>query len=271
MGNTVISKGLTEEDRARFWSLGYLVLRNVIPLEVVATTRKIAADLLSRQAGREVGDFLDLDGDDADGAAVRLPQILLPVKYAQELEHSVLRTIAWAIARDLLGGTTEYQGEHIIAKPASEGARTLPHQDEAVWCGDLEYECISIWIPLQDVTEAEGCLRFCPGSHRGDVRPHRPSGGNPACNSFELVEPPSVLIAEPMHTGSLSIHHCRTIHDAGPNTGPITRYAYIYGFGLPTRRAARSREFPWQSLQKTTRQARADAGGYALSKMRPEV
>jgi ectoine hydroxylase-related dioxygenase (phytanoyl-CoA dioxygenase family) len=264
------TRALVDDERSRFRSEGYLVVANMIPVDAVAETRLIAADLLNRRVGRATGDFLDLVGDDADETRARLPQLLMPVKYAPILGESPLRSAAWSVARDLLGDDVEYQGEHIIAKPPQVGAQTPLHQDEAFWSGDIHYECISIWIPLQDVGESEGCLCFVPGSHLGGILMHCPAGGNPACNSFELVEHPAGLISAPMRVGELSVHHCRTIHGAGPNTGTDTRYAYIYGFGLPAKPAAAPRAFSWQSMQSTARQARAKAGQYKLTKMRPE-
>lgn len=262
---------LSPVERSRFRSEGYLVAADMIPLDAIAETRRVAADLMNRHAGRATGDFLDLVGDDADEAAALLPQLLMPVKYAPELADSPLRSVAWSVARDLLGDDAEYQGEHIIAKPPRVGAETPPHQDEAFWSGHLDYDCISVWIPLQDVGEPEGCLRFVPGSHVGEVLAHRPAGGDPACNSFELLEPPPGLLSAPIQAGGLSVHHCRTIHGAGANTGTDTRYAYIYGFGGPVKRCGEPRTFPWQGMQATARQARAVVGRYDLTRMRPET
>jgi phytanoyl-CoA hydroxylase len=261
---------LTADERERFRVCGYLVVNDTIAAADARATRSIAAGLYRRRAGRAAGDFLDLAGDDENPSDARLPQILMPVKYASQLAASPMKAIAWSIARDLLGEDAAYQGEHLIIKPPRSGAETLPHQDQAFWSGALGYESVSVWVPLQDVRENDGCLYFAPGSHLGGVRDHRPAGGDPLCNSLELVDAHIDRRTEPMRVGALSVHHCRTIHGAGPNVGPRTRFAYIYGFGLPTTPAAEPRDFSWLQAQRTARQTRAEAGGYALTKMRPE-
>ena len=263
-------RSLSPEECRQFRTAGYLVVRNMLAADDVRAVRSVAGTLFDRHAGREVGDFLDLVGHDQDPAAARLPQLLMPVKYAPELADSALCAAAWSVARDILGDDLEYQGEHLIAKPPRLGAETPPHQDEAFWSGGLDYDSVSIWIPLQDVREEDGCLYFVPGSHATGVRPHRPVSNDPLCNSLELTDAPEELRNEPMEVGSLSIHHCRTIHGAWPNTSATTRFAYIYGFGRPATPAVMPREFPWLSTQRTARQARAEAGGYDLTKMRPE-
>lgn len=261
---------LTSEERRQFQLSGYLVLADMVPVAEIGAIRRIVEDLLRRKAGRETGDFLDLVGNDEDSTTARLPQLLMPVKYASELIESPLRAIAWSVARDLLGDGVEYQGEHVIAKPPRIGAATPPHQDQAFWSSALDYESVNIWIPLQDVDETNGCLYFAPGSHLSGIMAHRPAGDDPLCNSLELVDNLLERQFEPMQIGALSVHHCRTVHGAGPNIGSTPRFAYIYGFGLPATLAADPREFPWLKAQMTARRARAEAGGYTLTKMRPE-
>lgn len=260
---------LTERERALFWSQGYAIFAGVVPTDTLAETRHIAERLVSQRAGRADGDLLDLIGDDSGDELVQ-PQLLMPVKYAPELAASPLRPVAWGIARHLLGDAVEYQGEHIIVKPPWSDAETPPHQDEAFWDGNVEYQAISIWIPLQPVDEDSGCMRFTSGSHRSALGRHRLHRDDPRSNSFELIDVPP-LRSVPMRAGDISVHHCRTVHGACGNRRSVARYAYIYGFGLPPRPSRAARHLPWLAQQATYRQQRAAATGQVLTKMRRET
>jgi ectoine hydroxylase-related dioxygenase (phytanoyl-CoA dioxygenase family) len=263
---------LTEEDKRFFESSGYLVIRNATPVEEVERVRGIVASLVERRAGDERGDFLDLVGSDRPGEEARLPQILMPIRYAPEIANGRLREDAERIARELLGGPVIYEGEHIITKPPQISPETPLHQDEAHWGERTDYNSLSIWFPLQDTHEENGCLRFVPGSHKLDVQPHRSVGGDPRINGLELAEPQRFQpISEPLLAGGATVHHCRTIHGACSNRSPRPRYAYIMGFGLQARPRAEPRDFYWLKEKQLLREERARQGGYELTRMRPEL
>lgn len=271
LGWTLALRLLTTRHRNAFREQGYCIIRSALSRADITQVRMISAELYERKAGLQRGDFLDLAGDDSDPEAATLPQILMPVHYAPQLAQTNLRSAAELIGRGVYGALAEYQGEHLIAKPPGTGSPTLPHQDEAFWDPKLRYDCISIWIPLQDVDERNGCLYFAPGSHLRGIRDHRLAAGETKSNSFELNGRIGEFTPEPMRAGDISIHHCRTIHGAGSNYSNEHRYAYIYGFGIRPQAAGRSRRFAWQEKQATLRMERARAGRYALTKMRPEA
>jgi ectoine hydroxylase-related dioxygenase (phytanoyl-CoA dioxygenase family) len=262
---------LSQEDHRFYEEHGYLVLRDVVPHEEVRRVRAIMETLVARRAGEERGDFLDLAGSD-DGTEPALPQILMPQSYAPELAAGALRTAAEAVARQLLGEDVVPEGEHSIIKPPFDGAPTPMHQDEAFWSGRVDYRSLSIWFPLQDVDEENGCMSFVPGSHRLGVLPHHSQDGDVTRNGLEIdgTEQFSPVVM-PLRAGDATVHHCRTIHVAGPNRTATPRYAYIYGFGLPARPAAEPRDFPWLEEKRLAREERARAAGFELTRMRPEL
>src|SRR5437588_439736 len=138
---------------------GYLVLDAITTQEEVVRLRAVYDRLFAARAGREAGDQFDLAGTDAEGQPAALPQILGPSKYAPELKEGLFRVNALAIARQLLGPEVQPRGEHAIFKPAGRGAPTPWHQDEAYWDPALDYESLSIWIPLQPATLENGCMQ----------------------------------------------------------------------------------------------------------------
>jgi hypothetical protein len=262
---------LTDSDMQRFADDGYVAIRGATTVDEVERVRAIVESLVERRAGIARGDYLDLVGDDRTEVA-RVPQILMPARYASELADAPLRAHAERIARALLGGPVVYEGEHLITKPPSCAPDTPLHQDEAFWGENTEYHSLSIWFPLQDADEDNGCLRFVPGSHRLDVVPHRSIGGDRANNGLEVVDAERFRpVSLPLRRGDASVHHCRTIHGSGPNRSDRPRHAYIFGFGLPARAREQPREFGWLRDRVLVREARARQAGYEPTRMRPEL
>jgi ectoine hydroxylase-related dioxygenase (phytanoyl-CoA dioxygenase family) len=253
---------LTQDQIDFYHREGYLKLEAMTTQEEVAWLRGIYDSLFAARVGREAGDQFDLAGTDAEGQPAALPQILNPKKYAPELSDGLFRVNALAVARQLLGDDVEARGEHAIFKPARTGSETPWHQDEAYWNPDLDYESLSIWIPLQEATVENGCMQFVPGSHLQQVASHHTINNDPRIHGLEVDAVDSVdtstAVACPIPAGGATIHHNRILHYAGPNHSDIPRRAYILMFGLPPRKRAEGRDFYWNTQKETARQQRAE-------------
>lgn len=249
---------LTQEQIDFYHREGYLKLEAITTQEEVAWLRGVYDALFAARAGREVGDQFDLAGTDAEGRAEALPQILNPKKYAPELNDGLFRVNALAVARQLLGDEVEARGEHAIFKPARTGAETPWHQDEAYWDPNLDYESLSIWIPLQEATIENGCMQFVPGSHKQEVLTHHCINNDPRIHGLEVDSADtSTAVACPLPPGGATIHHNRTLHYTGPNRSEIPRRAYILAFGLPIKPRSEPRDFYWNTQKQTPREQRA--------------
>lgn len=259
MNATAPTVVLTEDQIDFYHREGYLVLDAIATPEEVAWLREIYDRLFEARAGRETGDQFDLAGTDEEGRPAALPQILNPSKYAPELRQGLYRANALAIARQLLGADAAPLGEHAIFKPARTGAETPWHQDEAYWDPNLDYESLSVWIPLQEATLENGCMQFVPGSHLQPVAAHHTINHDPRIHGLEVdTVDVSTAVACPIPAGGATIHHNRTLHYTGANRSDIPRRAYILIFGnKPTQRAG-ARDFPWNQQKETARQQRAD-------------
>jgi ectoine hydroxylase-related dioxygenase (phytanoyl-CoA dioxygenase family) len=240
---------------------GYLAIDVLTTQDEVATMRVIYDRLFQTQAGREEGNQFDLAGTDEDGKEAALPQILGPAKYAPELQNLLARANALQIARQLLGPNATWSGDHAIFKPARSGAPTPWHQDEAYWNPQVDYNALSIWMPLQEATLENGCMQFIPGSHKHDVVPHRPINNDPRIHGLELSEEAGVDISTPaicpLPPGGATLHSSRTLHYTAPNLSDVPRRAYIMTFGTSTVARKSERRFPWNEAKITARQERA--------------
>lgn len=114
---------------------------------------------------------------------------------------------------------------HWFPKPASDSAYVSWHQDATYW-GLSPPHVTTAWIALTDSTEASGCLRVVPGSHRS-LLPQRETFA--AANmlsrgqeiAVEVDEAAAVsLVLEP---GEFSLHDIGLVHGSGPNRSAAPR------------------------------------------------
>lgn len=253
---------LTGEQIAAFKRDGFLSLPALTTGEEVAQLCDIYDHLFAIKAGRDQGDHLDLTTADEDGQEPALPQILNPAKYAPQLTDTLLRANAEAVARQLLGPETTFRFDHAIRKPPHSGAATPWHQDEAYSDPAMDYDEVSIWIPLQPATVRNGCMWFVPGSQAGEILPHHPIGNDPRIIGLEVDDPEARSrggVACELPPGGATVHHCKTLHYTGPNLTDQPRRAYILAFGAPPRPRVMPRRFIWLEQQHTKWQERSTA------------
>jgi ectoine hydroxylase-related dioxygenase (phytanoyl-CoA dioxygenase family) len=236
---------LLDEQIQAFHRDGYLRLDALTTPAEVQVLRGVYDRLFARTDGFADGDQLELGKLDEAGRAT-LSQILEPQKYAPELVDTQARANALAIARQLLGTGTKRAGDHAIMKPAGHGAATPWHQDEAYWSPAYDHSAVSFWMPLQEATLENGCMRFVPGSHALDVVPHRLA--DPTAHALEVDSPVDdrSAVACPLPPGGCTIHHCRTLHYAGPNRSGTPRRAYIMAFAAAPAERETPHDYYWQ-------------------------
>ena len=246
---------LTDAQVTAFGRDGYTAVDAITTADEVAVIREIYDQLFAERAGWRDGNLFDFAGAE-DGGPVKLPQMLNLSRYAPALARTDFRRNAEAVAGQLLGPGAELVFEHAIRKPPLVGPPTPWHQDEAFFPGDTDYESLTIWVPLQPATVANGCMRYVPGSQIGPLHEHRPIGDDPRVHGLEAAGVDEATARHaPVPAGGAAIHHYRTLHAAGPNTSGEPRRAYALGFGVRGRRRP-GPDFPWNAVKHTARDDR---------------
>jgi len=244
----------------KFWEEGFIALPHVCPDSELDWLCGVFDRLFAQRTGWNKGDFFDFAGPDTPENEAVLPQLLEPSQYEPSLKKAVFRINALAIAKQLLGPSAELVFEHAMLKPAKIGAATPWHQDAAFFPIFTDYESITIWMPLQPVDASNGCLQFIPGSHKAGVLPHRRINGDPRIHGLEVCEAGiGEPVSCPLPAGGATVHHCRTLHHAGPNITEGPRRAYVLGFGIRSPKFRVRTEFPWNATRTSARDMRADA------------
>ncbi len=115
-----------------------------------------------------------------------------------------------------------------ILKPPRIGGEVHLHQDATFLHTDPD-TCLGFWFALEDATEANGCLWFLPGAHKGPLRERNVRTGELTTEQWNLssapwpnVEPVSVEAKK----GTLVVFHGYAPHYSGPNQSDRSRHAY---------------------------------------------
>lgn len=112
--------------------------------------------------------------------------------------------------------------DHVISKPPGASSAVPWHQDYPYWPLDRP-RAVSLWLALDDVSPASGCMHFMPGGHREgesaavDFLNDRKDWGSRAID----------VRAVPVAAGWGVFHHCLSWHTTPPNASAAPRRAYI--------------------------------------------
>ena len=94
------------------------------------------------------------------------------------------------------------------------------HQDLRYWGLDGD-DLVTIWLALSPATLQSGCMHVLPGSHKGELLPHKDeyADGNMLTRGQEIaVEVDEALtVAMPLAPGEISLHNGRLAHASSPN------------------------------------------------------
>ena len=152
-------------------------------------------------------------------------------------DETILDAVEALIGPDILC----WMSELIVKEPNSTKLLTM-HQDLTYWGLDAGDELVSAWLALTDATEANGAMRFVPGSHLGGQVAHRDTFGadNLLSRGQEIavdVDPGDEVTVE-LKAGEMSLHHGHMVHGSGPNRTDGRRVALVFRYMSPRVRQA---------------------------------
>ncbi len=106
------------------------------------------------------------------------------------------------------------------------------HQDNGY--GRLEpMTDVTLWVPLVDTDESNGCLRVLPGSHRQGLLEHGAAGVNPVLREAACGNEGQPL---PLAAGEGVAFSGLTLHGSGPNRSSRPRPAFYVRYCSPDTR-----------------------------------
>jgi ectoine hydroxylase-related dioxygenase (phytanoyl-CoA dioxygenase family) len=159
-------------------------------------------------------------------------QLVVPQAARIALNPAVLDIVESILGPDLL----VWSAELFIKEPGTPKIVSW-HQDLTYWgLGETDEE-LTAWIALSPASEASGCMRFLPGSHKQLIVAHRDTFAADNLLSrgqeiaVEVDEAETVLAA--LEPGQMSLHHGRMFHASGPNLSGDRRIGLAIRYVTP--------------------------------------
>ena len=217
--DAALSIDLRSEHFRDFQIQGFLNLGPVTTEEELVWLRNVYDAVIKRKTGYAPDELADA----TDGRGpISLISIASLEEIAPTLNDSLFLRHARMVVSRLLGveESQMLNGWRIFFKPAG-GSETPWHQDAAYYT--FPYDGASVWLTLDPATLESGCMHYIARSHLKDIRPHHEQKGFLVADGVD----PSQAVACPLTAGEAAVHHCRTLHGAGPNTTNKPRRALV--------------------------------------------
>jgi len=170
------------------------------------------------------------------GAGIRTylrdnPHYVFPFLYDLVCHPAVLDAVEDAIGPNILAW-----GSGFFTKDAGEQRIVSWHQDARYW--GLEPPIgVSAWIAFSPSTPRSGCMRFVPGTHRGDVVAHVDTfaDDNMLTRGQTIADPVDERCAADvtLRPGQMSLHHMKVFHGSRANLSRHRRIGFSIAF-IPT-------------------------------------
>jgi len=222
---------MTTKIGAQLRQNGFAVVNDITDAEDIRSIREQMQQMTEQGAVRQ--DWLrDLGDHGTVQTNFQILEVNHPTRVTPALRQSKFYQRASAISKNILGPSADLLFDHCIMKPAHSAAETAWHQDGAYSRKiTLVGRRLHWWLPLQAVSQINGCMEFVAQSHRGRILPHRLRSPEAHAKYTDLPAD-AKPIACPLPVGSATIHLLKTLHYTGPNMSDEPRYAWVVQFGI---------------------------------------
>lgn len=138
-----------------------------------------------------------------------------------------------AAVSDLIGPNLRLQHAKLNWKPPTMGAGEVGWHQDFPFFPHSNYDLLACMFLLDDARVENGCMRVIPGSHKRGPVDHYDANGkftgrctNPA--DYEPDERNGNVVDFVVPAGSMTVHHCNTLHASYPNQSVNPRRGLVY-------------------------------------------
>jgi len=214
---------LSTDQIAYYCEHGYLVVEDVVDKDRLDELRKVTADFIenSRTINQSNKVFDIGHGHCADSPVVR--RIKNPADQHSAYDKLMRSDAIVSIVADLIGPDVRFDHSKLNFKPPGGGAAIEWHQDWAFY-PHTNQDILAVGVLLEDCNLENGPLMVLPGSHKGPVYNHHHNGvfvGAIDLDSKSIDVSDAVALTG--KSGSITIHHVRTVHGSQENFSNTTR------------------------------------------------
>jgi len=219
---------LTQDQIKAYHEDGYVLVEDAVTGPLLEELRALTYGMIERsRAVTENDAVFDLDeGHSKDSprlTRIKQPHVHMPA-FFEVLRSPKVR----AVLEALLGPAVRLQTSKLNTKAPGGGAAVEWHQDWAFYPHTND-DVLAIGLMLEDVEEANGPLQVVPGTHEGPILSHFVNGvfAGAIDPNDPLFEKDKIRMLTGK-AGSMSLHHCRTLHGSAPNMSDRARLMCFY-------------------------------------------
>lgn len=222
---------LTESQLADYHQQGYIVVRGIVPPSVVADLQREVDGLHERMAAKTpVGVGVSWE-DLGETGPRRIRQLMNSERVCPTIDAITRGDAVLDIMEQLVGPDILLFHSKLMMKSAKDGTFTPWHQDWGYWRhGSDQPTQVNCMLAIDAATEANGCIRFVPGSHHDGPIDHQDfktkSFSIGLANEFDAYESVPVEMAP----GDAVFFGPLVIHGSAPNTSAQHRRANTFAF-----------------------------------------
>jgi ectoine hydroxylase-related dioxygenase (phytanoyl-CoA dioxygenase family) len=219
---------LSKEQVQSYHDEGYVMVEDAVTGGELDELRSLTYAMIEKsRAVSASDDVFDLDeGHSKDSprlTRIKQPHMLMP-QFFEVLRSKKVQ----GVLQSLLGPAVRLQTSKLNTKAPGGGAAVEWHQDWAFYPHTND-DVLAIGLMLEDVAEENGPLLVVPKTHKGPVLSHFVNGVfagaiDPSDPLFEKDK----IVTLTGKAGSMSLHHCRTLHGSAPNQSKRARLMCFY-------------------------------------------
>ena len=212
---------ITDEHKRKYHEDGFFILEGVIPEAELEMVRRACAELVAEQDAE-----MDRLGTDTLNLSRRNSRyfVFLAYKDRPELGSFIFNDLMAEVCRATIGDTASLFWEQFVVKGTDkEGAAFGWHQDSG-YCDGPHESYVNAWIPLDDVSEANGTVYLLPydraGTRERIEHTVMPSGDREGYFGDDPGTPANCP------AGSVVVFSSTAFHRSGVNSTQAMRRAY---------------------------------------------
>lgn len=218
---------LSDEQLSQFKEEGFCIVKNVIPQELIERLRGECERFI-----KEKDDEMDRKGVEVDEINHKRKRYFIALRYkdSETMQDLIFGKQMEEITRKVLGEEVFLFLEQYVVKAADKGMTFSWHQDS----GYLDFDhkpYLSIWCPLDDVTEENGTVYLLPykdAGHTDRVAHVLQEGTNDKIGYFgDNPGIPALLNA-----GDVALFSSTCFHRSGSNTTSKSRRVLLIQYSV---------------------------------------
>ena len=215
------SHALTDRQIQSYREDGFLVIEDFLTPQELATLREA-------EASPAIQETLEKQG--IKHRTVHLLE--LTMRHPAFLELARNPRIMDCI-RPLLGEDIQLQHSKLATKAVTKGTGAFGWHQDLMFYPHTNDSLLSVFVYLDDATPENGCMSMVRGSHLRGPLNHLDASGHftGACqDASQWKSQPENVVAVQPRAGSISIHHCLTLHGSPANLSGKPRRGLVFSY-----------------------------------------